>query len=259
MAARETEAGINGTIREILNLADGGAKPSPPVAEDYFRAFCRVDYARALRKQFDRRQFSQLLAEFRSVLPALNREIFAITDLRRLAGIAAELGAGLQARHLETSDGRALRGFYVKGGEVLRKPLICVNTANHPVAVAASFWHEVGHHLTRRIFDDHRERATLSFSTNYLNHLEDPHEIAADMVMVLAGYPNPAAKRLFGASERKALNLNANLLISKVRPHVRATGFEFDARVSAVENLHYLASIIHIAKLRSTLLREYGI
>jgi hypothetical protein len=171
------------------------------------------------------------------------------------------MGVVLQATVFKGSNGRDLRGFYVPDRQFLRRPLICVNTANHPVAVAATFWHEVGHHLTTRLLWDSRtDPLNMSFASGYQDHLDDPREIAADIVMSMACYPKPAAERLFGGARRNFLKTDGQRLVSSVVPYVRAvTGFQFKNELSALENLHYLANLIHLVKLRSTLLFEYEI
>ncbi len=256
---------LEGVIREILRSAkNDGAKPGVREAERHFRAASKLDYSSALRGQFSRQQLKEIFDEVRSVLPTINQQVFRIRDPRHLARVAADMGVVLQANPFEGSTGRALRGFYVDDGELLKRPLIGVNTAGHPVSVAAAFWHEIGHHLTNRLWGCHHEQLNLNFGMNYQEHLKDPREIGADMVMVLAAYPNAAARRLFG--ERDSDNVGPeqeqdhDRLVSKVIPHFRAlTGFEFEARFSAKINLHYLAGIIHAAKLRRALLLGFDI
>jgi hypothetical protein len=141
------------------------------------------------------------------------------------------------------------------------KPLIYVNTADHPVRVAAAFWHEAGHHLVKRIFDSRRVQTRLSFSPVYQDHLDDPEEIVADMLLVLAGYPQHAALRLFNRpASIRALNQDPSRLVSTVRPYIRAiSGWDFEETLTATENLERLTGMIHFAKLRATLLSEFEI
>ena len=84
----------------------------------------------------------------------------------------------------------------------------------------------------------HRQQSCrLSFGANYRDHLADPKEIAADMVRVLAGYPKPTAERLFGGPDPEALSHDADLLVARARPHVRAVmGFDFQSHCSPREN-----------------------
>jgi hypothetical protein len=155
---------LEGVIREIVRLAkNGGGSPSVHDVEKHFRAASRLDYTSALQRQFSRQEIKEVFAEVRAVLPNINREVFRIRDPRRFARVAADMGVILQANPFEGSTGRALRGFYVDDGELLKRPLIGVNTAGHPVSVAAAFWHEVGHHLTNRLWGSQHQQLNLNF------------------------------------------------------------------------------------------------
>ncbi|MGH7778682.1 MAG: hypothetical protein ACREQR_02485 [Candidatus Binataceae bacterium] len=186
--------------------------------------------------------------------------MFGETDLRRLAATAARYDADLQAKRFSGEEGHALRGFYVHDYTVLKRPLIVVNTAGHRVGVACTFWHEMGHHLTHTIFGSAHERVEMFFSTNYQDHLRHPHEIAADLVTVLAGYPRTSAETLFGDSRKSPAMQNAGAYVSRVLPYVRSiSGFDFGCHFTPTEMLRCLAGMIHVAKLREALLHEYGI
>jgi hypothetical protein len=259
MRTRAKAETLRDLIRDILKSAEcNGAEPSVRDAQKYFDSFSRQDYGAAIRKHYDRRQLREILAEVRRILPTLNRQVFRITDPLRLGKIADELGVMLHADRFEGSEGRSLRGFYLDDSELLARPAIWVNTATHPVGVAAAFWHEIGHHLTKRIFDSHRHLTSYSFETNHQKHLSDASEIVADMVMVLACYPKAAATKLF--TKDRFPGQETDQLLSRVRPYVRSvTGFNFINQFSAQENLHYLAGIVHLAKLRAALLSNYEI
>jgi hypothetical protein len=252
------EAGsLRAFIRDIAGLSDARATATElDDAHAYLSALSRLDYCKALRIQFDGAE----IRELRRSLPPLNREVFREIDLRRLAWTAATLGANVQARQFEGEEGRALRGFYVHDYTVLKRPLIVVNTANHPVSVVAAFWHEMGHHLTHSIFGNTHDHVSPYFSTNYHDHLNHPEEIVADMLTVLACYPKPAATRLFDGSVTSATRPNTESLPSKVMPYVRSvTGFDFERGFSSTDALRQLAGVIHVAKLRAALLKEYGV
>lgn len=261
MPESQSMGALNGAINDILKIARTRSGTLRLQKEEAtFRSVARLDYGAAVKSHFDRAQLKRMLKEVRKTLPTLNLEVYRVTEVARLSRIAADLGVILQAHALKGSDGTGLRGFYVNETEVLKRPLIWVNTATHPTAVAASFWHEVGHHLTDRMWGIRHRPISMSFGANYRDDLGDPKEIAADMVRVLAGYPQPTARRLFGGSDMEALSQDADLLVAKVRPHVRAVmGLDFQSRFSARENLFLLGGIIHVAKLRTTLLSEYGI
>ncbi len=252
---------LEGLIREILNRPESrAAERTVKRACRDFSSLSRVSYAASLQSQFDRRQLHEIISELKRVLPELNRQVFAETDLARLAEIAASFGAVLQLGTFEGRQGRTLRGFYVNDGKLLKRPVICVNTVHHPVSVAAAFWHEMGHHLTHDIFGGHAERLNLSFAANYQKHLGNPQEIVADIVLALGGYPKTVAERLFNGSQKREADPEIFLLVQKARVHMRSvSGFDFQARVAAAENLQVLAGMIHTAKLRAALLHEYGV
>lgn len=256
----ESQAGsLKAAIDEILSFAKSRSQPaSGRKAEDYCRAIARRDYDAAVKRHFDRGQLNRMLKEVRKFLPTLNSQIYRITDLRRLSGIADQFGVVLQARAFPGSDGAGFRGFYVNEAEVLKRPLICVNTAAHPATVAAAFWHEIGHHLTDQFWGS--SVGTAMSRMNYRDLLSDPKEIAADMVRVLGGYPRPTAIRLFGGEDMEVLRRDPDALVAKAISHVRAVmGFDFQNRFTQRDNFYYLGGMIHTAKLRTTLLSEYGI
>jgi hypothetical protein len=252
---------LHGLIREVLKSSkSGAAELKVRDTARYLASFSQLDYAAALQARFGRQLFRGVMSELRRLLPTLNREVFRGNDLRRLAKVAASFGAVLDAGSFAGPQGRTLRGFYVNDRTVLKRPLICLNTAGHPVGVIAAFWHEIGHHLTREIFGCHDGRLNLSFTSNYQDHLENPEETIADAVMVLAAYPNAVARRLYGGSEREKANRQVGLLASRALGHLRsAVGFEFRTYAPDHENLHILAGTIHLAKLRQAMLEEYGV
>ena len=262
MAAQMHTGALDPLIREILNAAGGDSKKLAAArVEKRFHSAARRDYACRLRMLFDRREMRELLMDFQSALPALNADIFRIQEPRRLAGVAAELGARFRASRFEGEDGKSLRGFYIDDPDVSKGPLICVNTAYHPMAVAAAFWHELGHHLTSRTFDLSRPiQLQRSFASIYQDHLADPLEIAADMVSALAAYPRPAAQRLFGRFVKSGEAPDIESLVLKARAHLRSVArFDFRLGVPARENLQYLAGMMHFIRLRWVLFSEYEI
>src|SRR5208337_2090836 len=73
-----------------------------------------------------------------------------------------------------------------------------VNTAHHPAVVAGAFDHEMGHHLTSQIFASRKEPAHLSPGPCFADHLDDPMELAADMLVSIAICPQDTARKTFG-------------------------------------------------------------
>lgn len=78
------------------------------------------------------------------------------------------------------------------------------------------------------------------------------------MLLVLACYPHHAALRLFnGPASTKP---HPGRLVSRARPYIRAvSGWDFEKKLTATENLERLTGMIHFAKLRATLLSEFEI
>lgn len=251
---------IDALIREILGSAGRGSKKlAVGRVEKQFHSAARQDYARQLSALFDRQEMRELFADFQSALPALNTDVLRIREPRRLAGVAAGLGARFRASRFEGEAGKGLRGFYIDDPDVSKGPLICVNTAYHPMAVAAAFWHELGHHLTSRAFNV-AHPAQLSFSSTYEDHLGNPLEIAADMVSALAAYPKPVAQRMFRGFVETGTAPNIEDLVLKARAHLRSVAsFDFQPGVPATENLQYLAGMMHFIRLRWVLFSEYEI
>jgi hypothetical protein len=144
--------------------------------------------------------------------------------------------------------------------QALKQPLMCLNTAHHRTAINSAFWHEMGHHLTARLLSPREGPATLSFGSDFDEHVNDPRELAADMLVSLVCYSHSAAKRLFGPLLRKGSAENIHAVVSNARTHLDLVwGFNFDKQIPATQNLHYLAGMIHFAKLRLALLAGYDI
>jgi hypothetical protein len=253
-----------GALKEAINAVLKSTKAQGRAAraaraEQYCRDIASRDYDLALRQHFDPPQLRQILREIQRTLPTLNREVYRITDLGRLAGIASKLGVVFQDHAFPGAEGAGFRGFYVNEAESLKTPLIWVNTAAPAPAAAAAFWHEIGHHLTAHVWSPTPD-ANTAFSTSGSHDFSDPKEIAADLVRVLGGYPKVIAERVLGGPDMEQARYDADLLVGKAVAHVRSImRFALRNRASAQENLLYLGGMIHTAKLRMTLLSQYGI
>jgi hypothetical protein len=99
---------------------------------------------------------------------------------------------------------------------------------------------------------------------DYASHLEEPAELAADVMVSIAGYPEPIARKIFATDWEWGLVARAKDLteaaLSEVRRHLKnAYGFDFTEQIPANQMLHYLSGMIHFAKLRWGLLAEYDI
>jgi hypothetical protein len=276
---RNNRAGtLERVVREILRVAreaEGARAGALRDIEGDFRSIVGRDYGGSLSRHFSRRELRDLIGALTASLPNLNREQITLIPAPGLARIAARLGAEFKANPFNGPAGLSLRGFYVDS-ENLKQPLICVNSAHHPLAVNSAFWHEVGHHLTAGLSPRQREMGQeltarllhgkeeefpgLSFGSDYHEHLNDPMELAADMLVSLVAYSRCVAKQLFGPLLQRGTAENIHEVLSAARAHLDSVwGFTFDKQIGAAENLHYLAGMIHFAKLRLALLAEYDI
>ena len=99
---------------------------------------------------------------------------------------------------------------------------------------------------------------------DYASHLEEPAELAADVMVSIAGYPEAIAHKIFATAWEWGLVARAKDLteaaLSEVRRHLKQVyGFDLTEQIPAAQMLHYLSGMIHFAKLRWALLAEYDI
>jgi hypothetical protein len=99
------------------------------------------------------------------------------------------------------------------------------------------------------------------FDADYTRHLRDPAELAADVVVSLAGYPETAARKMLrgrgsGTGARK-LPVAA---IEEIHSHLwQAYGLDLAVNMPHERRLHYLAGMIHFAKLRWAMMALYNL
>lgn len=229
----------------------------------------RRDYVRSLRRHLPYGMVLEIISSAQRVWPNLNQAQLKIANQRqferRAYQMTADLNVHLQASPYDGPEGLALRGFYVeKKQQVLKRPLIYVNTAHHPGAVSSTFCHEIGHHLTSRLFGAPQEGVHFFYDAAYADHLDDPIELAADMMVSLAGYPAPVAQKIFVRPWNWGLVAKVGRLSEEefqtVRKHAEGRfELDFTAALPAHQRLNYLAGMIHYAKLRWALLAEYDL
>src|SRR3990172_2511307 len=197
----QSDLSIETMVGQIL--AGAGVTGAAEVAawqkpEKDLRRLARRDYVRALRRNLSYRELRALLEAVDEVLPRLNREPIGMMPVAKQAEVASHLRVHFKAAPHTGNEGLALRGFYInRTQKVLKQPLIYVNTAHHPLAVSVTFCHEVGHHFATHIFQPKEQSVHLFFDADYSGHLGDPAELAADVLVSLAGYPAPVARGLF--------------------------------------------------------------
>src|SRR5579859_2259666 len=125
---------------------------------DDIKRLVRHDYVRSMRRNLPYRELKTLVGAFSEKLPGFNREVVGMMPLDQLAGWAKALNLHFKASPNAGEDGLALRGFYITRREgILKRPLIYVNTAHHPLAVSSTFCHEVGHHMSAEILGDNED------------------------------------------------------------------------------------------------------
>jgi hypothetical protein len=249
-------------VRDILAMAGKAERARVAAAreiENDFLPIARRDYESCLKLNFSRRELSKIIGAFRTALPSLDHEQLKLMPLASMANVASGLGLKFQANAFDGPEGAGLRGFYV-ATKALKQPLMCLNTDHHRTAINSTFWHEMGHHLTAPLLPYPEESAALTFGRDFEGHLADPRELAADILVSLVCYSNAAAKQLFGPLLQKGSAENIQAVVSAAKTHLNALwGFNFDNRIPAAGNLHYLEGMIHFAKLRLALLAAYDV
>lgn len=260
MTAKKRPAGIESLLSEILGIAESASLRSRELKGlvEQFDEIASRDYRKQLRNHFSPAEIGGLVAVMKMNIPELNQKTFRNTEIGWLRAMAQRLGAELNTARF-SGDQRDLRGFYVPSSTTRSRSVIWLNTAHHRVAVAATFWHEIGHHLLEQL-GERSEPFTLSYSDDYKAHMSDVSELVADILLVLAVYPKAVAARLFGRDIKVDRSPTATQLAICARDYLRSiAGWEFEKHFLEVGNLHYLAGMIHYAKLRWALLAEYRI
>jgi len=255
-------------VRSILAEASaGGAGKDPSREEEHeIRQLLVRDYESNLRNIFEHSEISDLVAAASAIWPNFNRSLMGPPSMRHFAEVSEHLSLHFSSAPYRGSGGFAVRGFYLhQTPPAIGKPLIYVNSAHHPLAVGTAFCHEVGHHLSSGMFPRQQPRqARLYFGAECSERLDDQVELAADILVSLAGYPQPMARQIFSKSPARDTPLPAGApggdVFDAVREHLRKRyGFDLTAILGPTRKLNYLAGMIHYARLREALLAEYGV
>lgn len=227
------------------------------------RELASLNYVRVMRRTLDYHALRAFICEARKIWPQLNREQLRPRPLNQLAAISSDLRIHFQAAPYRGPEGMALRGFYVdKTPKALKHPLIYLNTAHHPGAVQATFMHEMGHHVMARVAGRASDTVHYLFDAAHRSHLGEPAELAADVVVSLAAYPEPLARKMFATPwDWESVARTDGLPdreFARIRKHLRELlGFDFSASLPPGQSFNYLTGMIHYAKLRWALLAEY--
>lgn len=229
------------------------------------RRLAEFDYVRAMRKTLGFHELRALIREAKRVWPTINRGQLRMATPDEFSEVASGQKINLQAAPFPGREGMVVRGFYVdRVTRELKRPLIYINTAHHPGAVAATFCHEMGHHVMARAMQMRDASVHFFFGAEYHRHLGDPLELAADAVVSLAAYPAPLARKIFKSPWNWGLVARADRMpekaVARIHAHLKTlVGIDFGGSLPPGQKIHYLAGMIHYAKLRWALLAEYEI
>lgn len=264
-------SGIEGLITEVLTTAGESLRRrrrqlASETASAEVTSLGRRDYTSPLLRAFGRGEVREMLSEARrKVWPRLNREPVKLVSPREFTRHWSGLGVDFRVARWSWPKGLAVMGFYLEKTKGLaERPLICVNTAHHPAVVGVTFDHEMGHHLTSLVFGSRREPAHFLFYTGYARHLDNPIELAADILVSLCIYPGALARNIFvkcsGERGRCAEWGLAGVDLARVLDYMATSfGLHFDLKRSSDQMLQCLAALLHYTKLRRALLEQYDL
>jgi hypothetical protein len=267
MSLKKRVSRIAGLTTEIAKSVESASKERVPVLDTSRDEITRLwsrDYGRALRGSFDRAQVREIINEAkRKAWPHLNSEAVRMGSMREFAERASAVGADFRLTQMSWPSGLSILGFYLGSDVGLEKrPLICLNAAHHPVAVGTAFIHEVGHHVTAKLFSTRNEAVQLSRQTGYEAHLSDPRELAADVMVSLGAYPHHIAAKSFDlASPRKVARADDGKETPAAARAVIATARRYGLDLESLplkKRIQYQAGLVHFTRLRQALLEEYG-
>jgi hypothetical protein len=257
---------INRILAEVSSSGAGRRADGRQLKRE-IRDLLKRDYVSTLHDSFGRGEINHLVGTASAIWPDFNRSPMGPPSMRLFAEVSEHLSLHFSSAPYRKRGGFAVRGFYVrKTPASLGKPLIYVNSAHHPLAVGTAFCHEVGHHLSAGMFcaSGEQPQARLYLGAACSTRLNDRVELAADIIVSLAGYPRPMAQQIFGGAAREdsmpdlqARDVN---VFDAVREHLRSRyGFDLAAVLAPARKLNYLTGMIHYARLREALLTEYNV
>lgn len=256
--------GLTADIVKTAETASNAHEPAPASITDEITRLWGRDYGYALRSGLSRAEVREIVrAAKRTAWPHLNDEAVRLGSMKEFAQRASALGADFRIAKMPWPSGLAVFGFYLgKDSGLEKRPLICLNGAHHPAAVATAFLHEVGHHVTAELFSTRNELVQMSRQTGYEAHLNDPRELAADVLVSLGVYPRNIASKLFESErDRRIPNADENVKSPSAAKAVLGTarryGLDFESLPDR-KRIQYQAGLIHFTRLRQALLEEYG-
>jgi len=232
--------------------------------EEIARLWSR-EYGKALRGVLSRAEVREVVSVAkRKAWPHLNEDAVRLGSMKQFKERAWALGADFRIAEMKWPSGLAVFGFYLGSDSGLNnRPLICLNGAHHPAAVATAFLHEVGHHVTADLFSARDESVQLSRLTGYEAHLCDPRELGADVLVSLGMYPRNIAAKLFepGPARKILASADERTESAAAQKAVLATARRYGLdleKLPVQKQLQYEAGLVHYTRLRQALLDEYG-
>jgi hypothetical protein len=255
--------GLTSAIVKNTQAASSVSVATPGSTPDEIARLWNIDYTHAVRACFSRAEVREIVGEGkRQAWPHLNEDAVRLGSTDEFARRAYDLGADFQIANMPWPSGLSVMGFYLgKDSGLEKRPLICVNGAHHPAAIATAFLHEVGHHVTADLFSVRNDEVQHSKQVGYAGHLTAPRELAADVLVSLGIYPQRIAAKMFGIvgpNRRGAADPPENSPAGKaVLGTARRYGLDLET-LSIQKRLQYQAGLIHFTRLRQTLLEEYG-
>jgi hypothetical protein len=264
--AERRELVLEGLVREFSAAGKPGRGrklPSLTTIRSEIESIANQNYSEALRRCLSRWEVREIVDEGKiRVWPDLNHEPVTLVSLEEFVRRWSALGVDFKFASLSWRQGLSLLGFYVKrtdGGR--ERPLIFVNTAHHPALVGVALDHEMGHHLTSKIFTSpgsEPEPHLLSL-TGFKEHLVDPLELAADTLVSFGIFPANVARGLFDGRRNRAPGKGlSDPVFAKVLEYVgNRYEFQFDLIAGTEKKFQALAALVHYTKLRRALLDEY--
>lgn len=222
------------------------------------------EYRPSVREIFGRCELEELISEGRrQVWPHLNQQPLRVASPREFQEAWSPLGIEFRMANLRSARGMALLGFYVGKSPVSKRPLICVNTAHHRAAMSAAFAHEMGHHLTARMFGSQQDEEPHHMGyAGYGFHLDDPPELAADIFVSLGIFPQRVARQCFAKTHPESgVNSDSSStgIVGAVAHVANKYGFNGDPSLPKENRVQYLAGVLHYAKLRKALFDEFDL
>jgi hypothetical protein len=255
--------GLTADVVKTSEKISSDRVPALTTTPDEIKRLWNREYGRALRACLSRAEVREIVNEGRrKAWPHLNKGAVRLGSMREFAARAAALGADFKIAKMDWPSGLAVLGFYLGSDSGLKKrSLICLNVAHHPAAVATAFLHEVGHHVTSKLFSSRDESIQLSRQVGYEAHLSDPRELAADVLVSLGVFPSDMAAQLFEDAPARKISRESRAASPAAVKTVVSTARRYGLDLKMLplqQRLQYQAGLIHMTKLRQALLEEYG-